>query len=70
MFSILIGHLCNKLAGVKLGHNGLEHLVGDGGEDTVVVVDAEGCVDAGKGVGPRPEQDPQSDVYILQILRA
>ena len=46
------------------------YLVGDGGEDAVVVVDAEGGVDVGQRVGPRPEEDAQRDVHVLQVLRA
>ena len=38
--------LGDELPGVELGHHGLQDLVGDGGEHTVVVVDAEGGVDA------------------------
>ena len=48
----------------------MNYLVGDGGEDAVVVVDAEGGVDVGQRVGPRPEEDAQCDVHVLQVLRA
>ena len=48
----------------------VNYLVGDGGEDAVVVVDAEGGVDVGQRVGPRPEEDAQRDVHVLKVLRA
>ena len=36
----------DEFSGVELGNDGLQDLVGDGGEDTVVVVDAQSRVDA------------------------
>ena len=48
----------------------MNYLVGDGGEDAVVVVDSEGGVDVGQRVGPRPEEDAQRDVHVLKVLRA
>ena len=48
----------------------MNYLVGDGGEDAVVVVDTEGGVDVGQRVGSRPEEDAQRDVHVLQVLRA
>ncbi len=47
----------------------LPHLIGDGGEDPVIIVWAECGVDVGQSVGTRPEQDPQGYVHILQVLR-
>ena len=40
----------------------MNYLVGDEGEDVVVVVDAEGGVDVGQRVRSRPEEDAQRDV--------
>lgn len=36
----------NELSGVELGHHGLQDLIGDGGQDSVVVVNTQGGVDA------------------------
>ena len=53
--------------GERTYHHGLEDLIADGGQDSLVVVDADFSVDAREGRGLWPVQDTQCDVDVLQI---
>lgn len=62
--------LRNKLAGVELRDNTLEDLIDDRRQNALIVIRAEGAIDLGKGVDPRPRQHTASDVHHLQVLCA
>jgi len=60
--------LSDELLGVVLSDDGLEHLIGDGWENTLVVIDTSVVVDLGELILLGSEQKSQSDVNILEIL--
>lgn len=65
------GHLLSlgdKLLSVVLGDDRLEHLVGDGGQDTLVVIRTDVVVDLGQFCLVWAEKDSKSDVNCLQVL--
>ena len=62
--------LGDQLAGVELGDDALKHLVDNRGEDTLVVVLAEGPVDLGQRRDIRPREHTAGDVNHLEILGA
>ena len=51
-----------------MGDNGLEDLVGDGRQDTLIVVSTDIVVDLGKFLWHRAEQDSEGDLDRLQVL--
>ena len=62
--------LSNKLTGIELGNNALEHLVTDRGQDALVIVQAELLIDMRKTGLLGSREDTQGDVDHLQVLAA
>merc|ERR1719234_1745940 len=63
----LLSH-SNQLSSVKFCHNLLKHLICDGGKHPIVVVLTKGGVNLRKGIRLGPEENPEGNVNILQIL--
>lgn len=59
--------LCDKLRGVELSNNALESFVNDRGENTLIIVLAEGSEDGGEMGSDRSEKDTKSDINSLEI---
>lgn len=62
--------LGNELGGIKLGDNGLEHLVTNGGKNSLVVIKTEGLVDVGELGDDGSVEDSEGERNHLQILGA
>ncbi len=61
---------CEKQSNARWSyHGGLEDFVGDGGQDTLVVVDTQRRVNVGQLGRHGPEQDAQRDVNVLHVCR-
>ena len=60
--------LRDELLGVVLGDDRLEHFVGDGGQNSLVVVVSDVVEDLGQLVLKRTEQNTKSDVNSLHVL--
>mmetsp|Transcript_22447 Transcript_22447/g.65256 ORF Transcript_22447/g.65256 Transcript_22447/m.65256 type:complete len:294 (+) Transcript_22447:99-980(+) len=58
-----------QLRGVVVRHHGLGHLVDDGGQHDVVVLQPEPAVDPGQTAHLRAGQHAQRDVHHLEVLR-
>jgi len=59
--------LGDELTSVKLGNYGLEDLIDDRGEDTLIEILAKGAENVGELVDIRPGEDTQGDVHHLKI---
>lgn len=62
-----LSSLRDELRGVELGDHALEHLVDDGGQDSLLVVQAQALVHAGQLRGVGAGEDAQGDVHHLQV---
>lgn len=62
-----LGSLCDELRGVEFGHHALEHLVDDGGQDSLLVVQAQALIHAGQLCSIGAGEDAQGDVHHLQV---
>merc|ERR1719234_566990 len=58
----------NQLASVKFCHHLLKHLICDGGKHPIIVILTKGSVNLRKGIRLGPEENPEGNVNILQIL--
>lgn len=65
-----LSSLRDELRGVELGHDGLEHLIADGGEDPLVVVLAQPAVQGGELGLLRSVENTKPYVDHLQVLAA
>merc|ERR1719264_1295068 len=58
----------NQLSSIKFCHHLLQHLICDGGKHPIVVILTKGGVNLRKGIRLWPEENPQGNVNILEIL--
>uniref|UniRef100_A0A480HAH8 Prohibitin-2 n=1 Tax=Sus scrofa TaxID=9823 RepID=A0A480HAH8_PIG len=65
-----LGPLGDQLGGVELGHHTLEHLVDNGGQHSLLIVQPQALVHAGQLHGVGSGQHPQGDVHHLQVFGA
>jgi hypothetical protein len=60
--------LCNKLTGIELSNNALQHLVDNRGQDSLVEVLTKCAVDLRQSIYTGSRQDTAGDVDHLQVL--